>query len=152
MSQGAPDFARPELAVRGPSGLLLFPGGKLASLGPLRFLLKPDNCSPRCSGVMRPVRKQGGGASRAIGRPCKESGRGSGGRGGERAARELHWPWESTRVASGTSCKEKCPFTVFTSIRFILIPTPSPALGWKESCLEQEYFETVLQTCLALAL
>lgn len=35
--------------MRGPSGLLLFSGGKLASLGPLRFLLKPDSCSPRCS-------------------------------------------------------------------------------------------------------
>lgn len=56
---------------------------------------------------MRLVRKQGGGASRAIGLHCKESGRGNAERGRERAAREQHWAWGSTRVASGTSCKEK---------------------------------------------
>lgn len=46
-----------------PSRLCPRPGGEPASLGTLRFLLKPDNCSLGSSERMRPVGKRGGGDS-----------------------------------------------------------------------------------------
>lgn len=93
------------------------PGGKLSSLGPFRFLLKPDNRSRGPRGWMGPVGKRRGGDSRATWAALGESGRRRDG-GGAGAAQAGGTP----AVASVASCKEKCRCTVSTSAT----PVPPP--------------------------
>nr|CAI9704473.1 unnamed protein product [Rangifer tarandus platyrhynchus] len=70
-----------------PSRLCPRPGGEPASLGTLRSLLKPDNCSQRSSERMRPVGKRGGGDSGTTWATLEGIGaRGRWGRGLERLA------------------------------------------------------------------
>ena len=87
-----------------PSRLCPGPRGEPASLGTLRFLLKPDNCSQRSSERMRPVGKRGGGDSGTTWATLEgiRGARAVGSRAG--AARG--------RVVSAASSKRKSSFTV----------------------------------------
>lgn len=118
------------------------PGGKLSSLGPFRFLLKPDNRSRGPRGWMGPVGKRRGGDSRATWAALGESGRRRDGRGAG-AAQAGGTP----AVASVASCKEKCRCTVSTSATLVPPPPrpPRPCVAavpprggesqdWSKSC------------------